>query len=202
MKFSSWQAVWIQLSRRAVFPVLTYAHVPLWGDSRSRYEEGHLAAYGHCSVAYVLPNISETAQAHRGCGCRNTKDAGKWYRPTEHKPLPKTSDASAKKKNGTLRLCPDARKLNEHLVEDHEMSETLNAIFQRFQNVDYLTSLDLTKSFWQVPLTQSSRKYTAFLYRGRCYEYVVTPFGLKTSSASLVRALRRILEGMEGFIVN
>ncbi|KAK2578984.1 hypothetical protein KPH14_012805 [Odynerus spinipes] len=92
--------------------------------------------------------------------------------------------------------------LNKLLLDDHEMSETCDTIFQRFKKISFMTSLELTSSFWQVPLTKESRKYTAFMYRGRCYEYVVTPFGLKTSSASLVHALRPVLSGMEAFVVN
>ena len=37
------------------------------------------------------------------------------------------------------------------------------------------------------------RKYTAFMYEGRCYQFTVTPFGLSTSSAALTRGLDTVL---------
>ena len=56
-------------------------------------------------------------------------------------------------------------------------------------------------SFWQIPLHPDSRKFTAFLYKGKCYEHVVTPFGLKTSTAALVRGLDTVLGGLGEFVI-
>ena len=49
-------------------------------------------------------------------------------------------------------------------------------------------------SFWQVPLKQECREFTAFMHEGRCYRFTVTPFGLSTSSAALTRGLDVALE--------
>ena len=59
--------------------------------------------------------------------------------------------------------------------------------------------MDLTSSFWQIPLAEESKKYTAFLHEGKCYEFCVTPFGLKTSTAALVRTLDFVLNGLGDF---
>ena len=59
--------------------------------------------------------------------------------------------------------------------------------------------MDLNSSFWQIPLAKESKKYTAFLHEGRCYEFCVTPLDLKTSTAALVRALDFILNGLANF---
>lgn len=57
-----------------------------------------------------------------------------------------------------------------------------------------MSSLDMTSSFWQVPLHTDSRKYTAFQHRGRTYEFkVIVPFVLKISTATLVRRLKHTL---------
>lgn len=104
------------------------------------------------------------------------------------------------KKNGSVRLCLDARKINEILIPDHEQMETPEILFQECTGMPYITSLDLTSSFWQVPLCPESRQYTAFSYRGRCYEFTVTPFGLKTSTASLVRGLEPVLRGLKNML--
>lgn len=56
-----------------------------------------------------------------------------------------------------------------------------------------MSSIDLTSSFWQMPLAEECRDFTGFLYKGRSYRYTVTPFGLKSSLASLTRGLDHIL---------
>ncbi|XP_023289070.1 uncharacterized protein LOC111674111, partial [Orussus abietinus] len=100
------------------------------------------------------------------------------------------------KKDGSVRLCLDARKLNEYLIADHECMQTTEEIFQKCTCMKVVSSFDRTSSFWQIPLNPDSRKYTAFLHKGNCYEFVVIPFGLKTSSASLIRGLEIVLHGL------
>ena len=104
------------------------------------------------------------------------------------------------KKDGTVRLCLDAKKINEIMLPDNEQMETPESLFQQCVGVKYMSSLDLRSSFWQIPLAKSSRKYTAFSHRGRCYEFCVTPFDLRTSTAGLVRGLGPILKGLDSTI--
>lgn len=60
----------------------------------------------------------------------------------------------------------------------------------------------MTSSFWQVPLHEDFRQHTAFQYRGRSYEFKVVPFGLKTSTAALVRCLGHVLHGIGHHIIS
>ena len=106
------------------------------------------------------------------------------------------------KKSGDIRLCLDARGLNQNLWEDHEGTENMETLFQRCRNKRLMSSLDMNMSFWQIPLHPSSKQYTAFLYKGRCYEHNVTPFGLKTSTSALVRGLDHVLAGLHEFIIS
>ncbi|XP_023288921.1 uncharacterized protein LOC111674083 [Orussus abietinus] len=106
------------------------------------------------------------------------------------------------KKDGSLRLCLDARRLNSILIAGSECMQTMEVLFQECTNANVMSTLDLTSSFWQVPLHPDSRKYTAFLHQGRCYEFIVTPFGLKTSTAALVRGLEPVLRNVSAGILN
>lgn len=98
-------------------------------------------------------------------------------------------------KDGTIRLCLDARKLNEILIEDWECMEPAEVLFQQCKDMNIMSNLYMTSSFWQVSLAlqPNSRQYTVFQYRGRCYEFKVVPFGLKTSTAALVRGSDHVL---------
>ena len=60
----------------------------------------------------------------------------------------------------------------------------------------------MTSSFWQIPVQEESKQYTAFQYRGRSYEFNVVPFGLKTSTATLVRGLDQTLNGIGDHVIS
>ena len=105
------------------------------------------------------------------------------------------------KKDGSVRICLDARKLNDIMINDYECAEPTEVLFQRCGGSKIMSTMDLTSSFWQIPLAEESKKYTAFLHEGKCYEFCVTPFGLKTSTAALVRALDFVLNGLGNFYV-
>ena len=65
-----------------------------------------------------------------------------------------------------------------------------------------MSSFDLTASFWQIPLSHESRKYTVFMHRGMTYQHTVMPFGTKVSSAALTRAAEVLINDLSDFIIN
>ena len=94
-----------------------------------------------------------------------------------------------KKKNDEIRLCLDMRNLNSVVEKDFDCAPTADELFTKCEGAKYLTKLDLTSSFWQIPIRESDRKYTAFLYKNKCYQHKVVPFGLSTSLAAIVKCL-------------
>lgn len=106
------------------------------------------------------------------------------------------------KKDGSVRLCLDARELNRRLQDDHDGPEDMEQVFKKCAKGGVISSFDLTTSFWQVPLHEESRKYTTFLHRGKTYHYTVIPFGTKVSTAALARASENILRGLEDTVVD
>lgn len=97
------------------------------------------------------------------------------------------------KKNQSVRICLDARRLNHVTIPDYEGAIPVNEVLSRCGQIRVMSTIDLTSSFWQIPLDPESRNFTGFIYDGKCYRYTVTPFGLKTSLASLTRGLDRAL---------
>lgn len=65
-------------------------------------------------------------------------------------------------------------------VPDYEGTTPIAEILASCGGIKIMTSIDLRNSFWQMPLSRDSRCYTGFLYKGKSYQFTVTPFGLKT----------------------
>ena len=105
-------------------------------------------------------------------------------------------------KDETVRLCLDARKLNEILLGDWECPEPAEILFQKCKGIKIMSSLDMTSSFCQIPLQAALKKYTVFQHRGKSYEFNVVAFGLKTSTAALVRGLDHVLRGIGDHVIS
>uniref|UniRef100_A0ABD2X0P5 Reverse transcriptase domain-containing protein n=1 Tax=Trichogramma kaykai TaxID=54128 RepID=A0ABD2X0P5_9HYME len=106
------------------------------------------------------------------------------------------------KKDNTVRLCLDARQINDRMLEDHDGPEEIDQVLRQCNNIGVMSTLDLRSSFWQVPLAKSSRKYTGFLHQDRTYQFTVVLFGLKLASAALNRASEGVLNGMQGRVID
>jgi transposase InsO family protein len=94
-----------------------------------------------------------------------------------------------KKKDGRVRLCLDARYLNDIIESDNESPPLINDLLQTHYGTEYFSSVDLTHGYWQVPLENESRCYTAFLHGSTLYQFCRIPFGLKTAGSGFIRAL-------------
>lgn len=102
------------------------------------------------------------------------------------------------KPDGSVRLCLDARKLNERTVRDSYPLPHADRILSRLGPSRYISTIDLSKAFLQVPLHPRSRKYTAFSVLGRgLFQFTRMPFGLMNSPATLARLMDRVLGGSE-----
>lgn len=98
-----------------------------------------------------------------------------------------------KKKDGSLRVCVDARQLNKRMVNDHVIPINPNELLFKFTANACLSTLDMASSYWQVEIDPESKKYTGFMYRTETYVFNVLPFGLSTSVASFLRAMKTVL---------
>lgn len=105
------------------------------------------------------------------------------------------------KKDGSVRICLDARKLNSQMKMDYECPNSPEEIFYRFENKTvFISTCDLTSSFWQIPLRKSDRKYTGFIFNNRVYQFKVMPFGLCTSVAGITRCLSEVIGPCYSFL--
>ena len=87
----------------------------------------------------------------------------------------------------------DARFLNKIIASDNESPPRIEELVQKHEGAMFFSTTDLVKGYWQILLTEESRKYTAFLYKGQLYQFRRVPFGIKTAGAGFIRALERAL---------
>lgn len=93
------------------------------------------------------------------------------------------------KDDGSVRVCLDARYVNAIIESDHESPPLISELIQKFHGITMMSTTDLQMGYWQIPLHPDSRKYTAFLYNSKMYQFCRLPFGLKTAGSAFIRAL-------------
>ena len=99
-----------------------------------------------------------------------------------------------KKANGKVRLCLDARKLNEVTVKDAYPLPIIDGLISRLEKTRFISSVDLKDAFWQIPLDKDSRAKTAFTVPGRpLYQFTVMPFGLSNAPQRMCRLMHRVI---------
>lgn len=101
------------------------------------------------------------------------------------------------KKDGSLRICINFRKLNTMSEFDAYPMSRIDELLERIGRARYITSLDLCKGNWQVPLEPVSRPYTAFQTPAGLFQFTVMPFGLHGTSATFQRLMDQVLLGCE-----
>jgi hypothetical protein len=65
----------------------------------------------------------------------------------------------------------------------------ISEVFEQIGNAQYLSRFDLTKGYYQVPLSDDTKEKSAFVTPFGLYEFNVMPFGMKTSPATFIRLI-------------
>ena len=69
----------------------------------------------------------------------------------------------------------------------------VDELIERLGPARYLSTLDLTKGYWQVPLAPGTREKTAFATPEGLYQYTVLPFGVHGAPATFQRMMDHLL---------
>ena len=103
------------------------------------------------------------------------------------------------KKDGTIRLCVDYRKLNQDTKFDAYPMPQIEEVLDSVGSATIISTLDLAKGYWQIPLAEESKEKTAFTTPYGLYEFEVMPFGLHSAPATFQRMMNHVLRGCEQF---
>ena len=99
-----------------------------------------------------------------------------------------------RKKDDSLRFCIDFRRLNSLTEKDSHsvprICETLNSLI----GAAYFSTFNLTSGFWQVPMAEESKQFTAFTLGSMgLFECDRMPFGLCNAPATFQRLMQNCL---------
>lgn len=95
------------------------------------------------------------------------------------------------------RLAVDYRNINSITEFQAEPACRVEEDLHLFKGAVYFSELDLTKAYYQVPLTESARPITAFPTYLGLMEFTCVPFGLITACATYIRLMRKLLSNVQ-----
>ena len=89
------------------------------------------------------------------------------------------------KKDGGLRFCIDFQKLNAQTQKDTFPLPQIHDAINALSGSKYYTTVDLLSRFWQTPMEESSKQYTAFTVGTLgFFQCECMPFGLCNALAT------------------
>ena len=103
------------------------------------------------------------------------------------------------KKDNTIRLCVDYRRLNAVTRVDAYPMPRVDDILDQVGQARYISTLDLAKGYWQVPVAVEDRPKTAFIIPQGLYQFHMMPFGMCGAPATFQRMMDHVIRGMNKF---
>ena len=97
------------------------------------------------------------------------------------------------KHDGGFRFCTDFRKVNDKTKSDSFPIPRIGDCIDQIGNAKFVSTFDMLKGYWQVPLTQSAREISAFVTPSGLYQYKVMPFGMKNAPATFQRMVNKLV---------
>ncbi|KYO47469.1 hypothetical protein Y1Q_0019606 [Alligator mississippiensis] len=98
-----------------------------------------------------------------------------------------------RKPDGSLRLCVDYRRLNALATFDAFPMPQIDELIEKIGEAQYISTLDLAKGYWQIPVASADWPKMAFGTPWGLYEFVKMPFGLHGAAATFQRLMDRLL---------
>ena len=99
-----------------------------------------------------------------------------------------------RKKDGSIRLCIEFRKLNVLTVKDSHLLPHICETLETLVGAAHYSTFDMNSGFWQVPMDEESKQYTAFTLGSMgLYECESMPFGLCNAPPTFQRLMQNCL---------
>lgn len=102
-----------------------------------------------------------------------------------------------KKKDGSLRMCIDFRRLNADTKRDPYPLPRIDALTDRMQGCSFFSNIDVLSAFWNVPMTEADMEKTGFTTAFGNFEWTRMPFGLINASSTFQRLMDKVTSGLK-----
>ncbi|GFO36958.1 Pol polyprotein [Plakobranchus ocellatus] len=151
------------------------------------------------AVRHKIPVLSDTpiAQAYRRIPPSQFEDVRQHIQELANKGIIKPSSSPyaspivvVRKKDGSIRLCIDYRKLNAITRKDAFPLPRIDESFDSLCGAKYFSTLDLASGYHQVAMEETDQEKTAFMTPFGLYEFTRMPFGLSGAPATFQRLMQ------------
>ena len=114
---------------------------------------------------------------------------------------PSTSDWAAPivLVKGPMHICVDYRRLNSVSKVDAYPMLRVDEMIDQLGRAQYLSTLDLTRGYWQVPVSAKDQHKTAFVTPFGLFEFRRMLFGLQGAPVTFQPMMDRLLDGLGDF---
>ena len=107
-----------------------------------------------------------------------------------------------KKKDGSMRLCIDYRKLKKVTIKNRYPLPRIDDLFDQLQGANVFFKIDLRSEYYQLKIKLEDVSKTTFRIRYGHYEFLVMPFGLTNIPAAFMDLMNRIFQSyLNQFVV-
>ena len=93
----------------------------------------------------------------------------------------------------------DYRKPNKVTINDPYPLPNIEDLIANIGLSVFITTIDLTKGYYQVPVNPQHRKKTAFVIPYGKYEFLMMPFGLISAPSTFQMLMDGLLNGLHDF---
>lgn len=116
----------------------------------------------------------------------------------QNKPKGKINNLTKDQCLSYYRFCCDFRYLNSVTQEFRYNIPDLQELTESFtdKTPNFISSIDMSKGFFQMPISEESTKYTAFNTCYGTFKFLRLPMGLKTSPNSFQLLMDKVLRGL------
>ena len=87
--------------------------------------------------------------------------------------------------------------VNAHVKYMKYKATTMRDVKRTITKDCYMTTIDLKDAFWNVAVHPDDRRFLAFRWRGKVYQYKCLPFGLTSSPRTLHKVLRPLIASLQ-----
>jgi hypothetical protein len=96
------------------------------------------------------------------------------------------------KRDGTIRLCVDYRKLNDVTIKNKYLLPKIKDLFDQMNRARVFSKIDFRTGYHQLKVRESDIPKTSFTTRYGLYKYTVMSFGLTNAPAYFMNLMNKV----------